>query len=205
VRDGDGVVRGYCVYTLEREQGHFPDNWAPGDEPVHALAMRDLLWDGPDAARALLNHANGRWAVGTNVYWSGPAADPLLTFFPDRLPTVDSSYAWMARLSDVAGALAARGYQSAADVAVEFRVIDETLPDNAGAYRLEVSGGKVAVDRIADATTSVTVGGLAAMFTSSLHPYDAVRARFLEPGSEADVEALAVAFAGPAPWLIEFF
>jgi predicted acetyltransferase len=111
----------------------------------------------------------------------------------------------MARLSDVAGCLSARGYHADVDVAVALRVIDETLPDNDASYRLEVSGGKATVEQTSEAPTSVTVGGLAAMFTSSLHPYDAVRAGFLHPGSDADVEALAAAFAGPAPWLIEFF
>jgi predicted acetyltransferase len=205
VRDHEGVVRGYAIYTHHHEPGHFPDNWVPGDSAVIGLAMRDLVWETKAAASALLNLAAGHWSSGTNLYWSGPAADPLLTFFRDRLPVVDSAYTWMARLSDVAAALTARGYQAEADVSVEFRVVDETLPDNEGAYRLEVSGGKASVESVADAKTTVTVGGLAAIFTSSLHPYDAVRAGFLEPGSDKDVESLAAAFAGPSPWLIEFF
>jgi predicted acetyltransferase len=205
VRDADGVVRGYVVYTHEPEQGHFPQNWRPGDEPVIALAMRDFMWESPDAAAALLNHAAGHWSVGTNVYWSGPAADPLLMFFPDRLPVIESSYAWMARLSDVEGALGARGYATTVDVSVEFAVTDETLPDNSGAYRLEVSNGKPTVERIDKAKTTVSVRGLAAMYTSSLHPYDAVRAGFLQTDSTSDIDALAAAFSGPAPWLIEFF
>lgn len=205
VRDQQGVVRGYAVYTHHQETGHFPDNWVPGDSAVIGLATRDLVWETREAASALLNLAAGHWSSGTNLYWSGPAADPLLTLFKDRLPVVDSAYTWMARLSDVAGCLTARGYHAEADVAVEFRVVDATLPDNEGCYRLEVSGGKAAVERIDDAKTTVTVGGLAAMYTSSLHPYDAKRAGFLEPGSDKDVESLAAAFAGPSPWLIEFF
>jgi predicted acetyltransferase len=205
VRDGEGVVRGYAVYTHHHEPGHFPDNWVPGDSDVIGLATRDFVWETKEAASALLNLAAGHWSAGTNLYWTGPAADPLLTLFRDRLPVVDSSYTWMARLSDVAGCLSARGYHADVDVAVALRVIDETLPDNDASYRLEVSGGKATVEQTSEAPTSVTVGGLAAMFTSSLHPYDAVRAGFLHPGSDADVEALAAAFAGPAPWLIEFF
>jgi predicted acetyltransferase len=204
VRDLEDV-RGYLVYTHEPEQGHFPDSWRPGDETVMALATRDFMWETPDAARALLHFAAGHWSVGTNIYWSGPAADPLLTFFRDRLPTIDSSYTWMARLTDVKEALLARGYSSAVDVTVEFAVNDETLPPNAGAYRLEIRGGKPAVERIAKAATTVDVRGLAAMYTSSMHPYDAVRRGFLETRSAADIESLAAAFAGPAPWVVEFF
>jgi predicted acetyltransferase len=205
VRDGDGVVRAFAVFTHEPEPGHFPDNWRPGDEPGLSLACRDFMWETREAASALLHMAAGHWSVGTNLYWSGPAADPLLTFFPDRLPTVASAYAWMARLSDVEGALKARGYSTAVDVSLEFAVIDETLPDNAGAYRLEVSGGKPTVERVKKAKTTVDVRGLAAMYTSSMHPYDAVRRGFLQATSDRDVEALAAAFTGPAPWLVEFF
>ncbi|MFL6238708.1 MAG: enhanced intracellular survival protein Eis [Actinomycetes bacterium] len=205
VRDPEGVVRGYAVYTHEPEPGHFPDNWRPGDEPVIALAMRDFMWETPGAAAALLNLAAGHWSVGTNVYWSGPAADPLLTFFPDRLPVIASSYTWMARLSDVEGALLARGYSPSLDLAVDFAVTDATLPGNAGAYRLEVVAGKPTVERIAAAATVVDVRALAAMYTSSMSPYDAIRTGLMTAPVAADVEALAAAFAGPAPWVVEFF
>jgi predicted acetyltransferase len=205
VRDGGGVVRGYAVYTQHPEPGHFPDSWTPGDEDVYALAMRDFMWETPEAARALLNFAADHWSVGTNIYWSGPPGDPLLTFFRDRLPVVDTSYMWMARLTDVAGCLTARGYSPGVDITAEFTVEDATLPDNAGAYRLEVSHGKPTVERIDKAATTVDVRGLAAMYTSSMHPYDAVRAGFLRPDKDETTDALAAAFAGPAPWLIEFF
>jgi predicted acetyltransferase len=205
VRDGEGVVRGYVIFTHHKEIGHFPDNWAPRDEPVIALAMRDLMFETEDAARSLLTFAAGHWSSGTNMYWSGPAVDPLLTFFRDRLPTVDSAYAWMARLSDVAGCLTARGYPPNLDITTDFEVTDPTLDTNAGAYRLTIEGGKASVERIDSSPTKVHVRGLAAMYTSSLHPNDAVRIGLLQPGSEAAPDALAAAFAGPAPWLLEFF
>jgi predicted acetyltransferase len=201
----DGEVRGYVVFTQHPEPGHLPDQWVPGDEQPFALATRDFVWLDLDAAQSLLALAAGHWSLGTNLYWTGPYDDPLRMLFRDRLPAVDTSYAWMTRIVDVVAALEARGYPHDVEASVSFDVTDELLPDNSGGYRLQVAGGKATVERGGATKVSITVHGLAAMYTGWLRPVDAVRTGHLVGASPTDLAAFTSAFAGPSPWMPDFF
>ena len=79
---------------------------------------------------------------------------PTIRLFPlpwpdaiaDRLPIEHlrehDAMPWMHRPLDVAGAVAGRGWPTAARGDVTFRLVDPLIPENDGGWRLELDGGE---------------------------------------------------------------
>ena len=201
----DGRTTGFVVYTTKYEgRADFPVHWYPDPECI-AVVTRDLFWETASAGRSLLGFLAGQRTVGTNLYWSGPPNDPTVAFIPEHLPQTQSAYQWMNRLVHVGNALEARGYSPDLRLDLSFEVIDEVVPGNAGGYHLTIEGGQGRVERMESAPTQVTVGALAALYTGWWTPAAAAVAGHLSGATDRDMAALGAAFAGPAPWLNEFF
>ena len=112
----------------------------------------------------------------------------------------------MLRLLDVPGALEARGYPPVSG-AVDLTIADPAFSADDGArYHLEAEAGKVRASRTEARTGGATtsIGTLSSMFTSYTSPADAVRVGAME-ADDAAVEFLSALFAGPSPWLPEWF
>ena len=200
-----GRTTGYVVYTLKADQRpDFPIHWAPEPESF-ALVARELVWETPSAARSLLGFLAAQRTIGTDLYWNGPANDPLLAFFPQHHPIVQGSYTWMMRLVHVAEALRQRGYPAGLDAELQLRVADPVLPGNDGAITVRVRDGRAEVEPASDADLHVTVNGLAALYSGWMSPYDATRAGLLTGATEHDLAILAGLFQGSSPYLNETF
>lgn len=193
----EGRVVGYVVYTLEQASGDLPY--------FHTLRCRDLVWETPAAAQALLAFAGAHRLLATHLRWTGPVADPLFLLVDGGEVRAEWSYVWMSRLVDVRGALEARGYAPWAEGAVELAVDDPTLPENGGAFRLEVAGGSATVAELGAARLRLSVSTLAGLFTGWLPARTAARAGLLPGATEAELDQLDRIFAGPTPWLLEMF
>lgn len=118
------------------------------------VAAASVLCGGGRAAvdaRSLLGFLAAQRTLGTNLYWNGPANDPLLMFIPEHHPVIQSSYTWMLRLTHVAEALTRRGYRDDADVEVRLRVVDPIIDGNDGPLSLRVENGRAKVESATDA------------------------------------------------------
>ena len=200
-----GRTTGYVVYTLKLdERPAFPIHWAPEPQGF-ALVARELVWETESAARSLLGFLAAQRTVGTDLYWNGPANDPLIALLPEHHPTVQGSFTWMMRLVHVAEALRLRGYPAAVDAEVSLHVVDPVVPGNDGAITLRVRGGQAEVGPVSQATARVTVNGLASLYSGWLSPYDAVRTGMLTGATERELMTLAQLFHGTSPYLNEMF
>jgi predicted acetyltransferase len=201
----DGRTTGFLVYTTKSEhRADFPVHWVEEPDCV-AIVTRDLFWETAAAGRSLLGFLAAQRTVGTNVYWSGPPNDPTMAFIPEHLPRTQAAYQWMNRLVHVGNALEGRGYAPDLRIDVSFEVVDDVVPGNAGGYRFAVEGGHGRVERLDAAPLRITVGALAAIYTGWWTPATAAAAGHITGASDRDLAALEATFAGPQPWLNEFF
>ena len=200
----DGRTTGYVVYTLKAdERPDVPIHWAPEPEGF-ALVARELVWETPSAARSLLGFLAAQRTIGTDLYWNGPANDPLIAFLPAHHPIVQGSFTWMMRLVHVSEALRLRGYPASLDGEVRMRVADPVVPGNDGTVTLRVREGRAEVEPASDADLHITVNGLAAD-SAWMSPYDATRTGLLAGATEQELALLARLFQGTSPYLNEMF
>jgi predicted acetyltransferase len=181
----DGAPVGYVRWTA----------W--GDR----LDVHDLVADRPVATAALLR-AVASWHTTqprTHLRLAGPALATVGT------PTaVLARYEpWMLRVVDATAAVAGRGFPPV-DVAVALDLDDPLVPDNAGRWLLTVADGTGRLERGGDGAVRLSVRGLAALFTGHLSARELKMAGLLD-GPAAHLARLDVAFAGPAPWMLDSF
>ena len=193
---GSDAAEGYAAYVLE----DIPDRWG------YRVSCTHLMAENPDAARSLLAFFRRFRGVGMDLDWHGPPAEPLATLFGEQVVKPVFSFRMMARILDVAGALEARGYPSGPEGEVTFAVEDPLLTENRGRYRLEASDGKVRVERLDDdhAEGALAIGALSTLYTGYLSVPAAARVGLIG-GDEPGLDLLGRLFAGPAPWLPDWF
>ncbi|MEO8477709.1 MAG: GNAT family N-acetyltransferase [Actinomycetota bacterium] len=188
----DGRITGVASFTRQTEPGLL--------DVAFGIDCRTLFAVTPMAQRALWSYLRGYRGLGTWLQWAGPPNDPIalssLSAFVERPYRHD----WMLRLLDVPAAMEARGYP-AVDADATFAVDDPMYPDNAGAWRLAVSGGRASVERTeGHDRRALSIGVLSSMFTGYLRAHDAVRLGYLDADDPA-VDSLAAIFDGPDPWM----
>jgi len=187
----DGRVTGSLIY--HQENGFHMD-----------LVSHDFFWRTPAAARSLITFVARHHSLGRDFVWSGPSTDPLLFHSAEYKIREKERWHLMLRLLDVPAAIAARGYAAAIDAAVTVEVRDELFPENAGPWRIAVTGGKAEVEPAQQAEIAVGVGTLASLYSGLITPADARRSGLLD-GSAGAADRLAAVFTGPAPWTPDFF
>ncbi len=190
-------IEGFCHFKYRSATGQF--DFSFDIETSHLIATTER------ALRSLLAYFRSFRGVGESLQWSGPPADPIALLVDEQKVVPAWTFRWMLRLLDVPGALEARGYtpvSGAADVTLRDPAFAE---DDGATYHLEAENGKVRasrVERAAGATTSI--GTFSSLFTGFTSPADAVRVGAMEADG-ATVEFLSALFAGPPPWLPEWF
>ena len=127
-----GEPLGYVIYTanLKRESREMLK---------HDLFIRDLIWLGPSAYRAIWDYFS-RMDLVEHITWQrAPADDPLPHLLAESRMLNISSYAGlMGRIIDIEKAVPGRQYEAEGDLT--FEVIDELCPWNQGSWKLETSG-----------------------------------------------------------------
>lgn len=191
----EGNITGYLVYTQEKRKD---SDWE------FDLDCRDLVWTTPTSVAALLTFAGRHRSNARDLVWVGPPNDPLANLLPEQDANHEGWFRPMLRLVDVPGAFEARGYPRSLQAAVEIRVEDPQLDENTGGWRVEVSDGAAKVSPASAPHSSVDVASLAAIWSGMLGAADARRLGRLD-ASDADVEALEEMFAGPLPWVNDWF
>ena len=157
--DDDGKAQGYVVYTLRAGK---VDHAARGQE----IVIRDLAWLTQDAYRSLWRFIASHDLVGRVRWHSAPVDDPGPELFmePRMLNARDHEGAWF-RLVDAPAALAGRGYDIDAELAVG--IADDPLtPWNNGVWHLETgSEGAHARPTRAAPDIRLNVKALASLWT----------------------------------------
>jgi predicted acetyltransferase len=193
-----GVDEGYARYRIK-------DDWKDG-APASSLRVIEAIAASPLGERELWRYLFGVDLVRKIEAWHVPLDHPLLLLVtePRRLRLRAGDGLWL-RVVDVERALAGRSY--AADAGVAFELTDAFLPSNAGAWRLEASGGDPRVTRIdSEAELRLDVADLGAAYLGGFTFTQLARAGRVEELAEGAVERADALFRTPrAPWCPEIF
>lgn len=170
----------------------------------HDLVVSDLGAVHAEAHARLFTFFAGHRSTAGNLIWRGSGADASLFGFPERTYEQVVEQIWMLRVLDAPAALLARGYPPI-DATVDFVLVDDLLPENAGSYRLTLSGGRAKLER-GGGVGGLQLGprGLAALYSGFVSPGELARAGLLR-GDEAALATAAAVFAGPTPAMVDFF
>jgi len=190
----DGEVRGYLLYEQHP---------APAALPYYWIDCRELVWLDGDAARALLAFLARQGTLGRHVDWPGAPDEPLLRAFEQQGMTVRHYVPWISRLIDVPAALAARSYPRGIELELTLRVVDPLVEANACPLRLAVADGRGLVEPAESAAIELDVDTLTPLYTGWADPRSLARLGGLRGAGPAELDLLAVLFAGPAAWLPE--
>ena len=196
VARGEGGVQGFAAFSRLTVEGPI--------DVAFGLRCDPLIAATGDALRGLLAYFRGHRGLGRWLEWIGPPDEPLGLLVDDLSISIAFRYAWMLRLLDVPAALEGRGI-APAEGSCTIAVRDDLFPENDGPWRLEASGGKLAVSRAErGAGTPIPIGALSALYAGYVRPADLVRFGHLA-ADDAVVELLSALLAGPTPWCPFFF
>ena len=151
--------RAYAIYRLR------PD-WTAG-APTGKVVVSELHATDPEAAAAMWRFVTDVDLASSTVAGRRPVDDPVLAMVVDQgRARVAEDWPLQVRLLDLARVLSTRTYHSDGSLVLDVR--DPQLPDQAGRWHLEVSGGRGSccrTDRPADlrldiaALSTVVLGG----------------------------------------------
>jgi predicted acetyltransferase len=190
-----GEVLGYAVC------GHGPGR-PPYDYSVH---VGEVLAEDPDVVRALWAVVASSGSQAPDVHVIGPAEDDLFLLAPHAAPdVVEAEIRWMVRLVDVVGAVAGRGWPSAARGRVHLEVSDDDAPWNAGRWILEVSDGRATMSRGGSGEVQATIGGLSSWWSGYGAPRRLARTGHLAGPPEA-LDAMGQLLPATPPVLVDFY
>lgn len=195
VAERAGAVVGYLLYLQKRDA---PARFA------FDVVVRELVAADPGAALAMLNMLARHRSVAREVTIPTSPGDPwMAAILPNQEVPVESHLGWMLRIVRVKDALAQRGYADHVSARAAFELHDPELPQNNGAWSLNLAGGVMRVKR-GGKGPRLEIGGLAALYAGCQMP-SRLRAAGLLSGSDAGDAALAAMFAGPSPFMPDFF
>jgi predicted acetyltransferase len=194
VERGPGAITGYVFYLHRQSPERIPD-----------LACTDLCATTAVAARRLLGFFADHRSLAGKVSWTGPANDPL-AFHLREQAEIDHeiNYHWMLRILDVPAAIAARGFPPGVTAELHLDVADDLFEENRGRWLVRVADGRAAAERGGRGDVRIDVRGLAALYTSYAGAGDLATSG-LAAGTPQALASAAAAFAGPLPWLADFF
>lgn len=168
------------------------------------LDVKDIVADSPAAVRRLWSLLADHRSVAGNVLWVGPPCEALLMGLAEMEAEVTRRIHWMLRLVDVPAALEARGFAHEITGELHLAVHDDVLTHNHGHFVVQVKDGHAEVTRGGRGEIEVGAGGLAALYSGYMSPFQLRQAGLLEGPDAALATAMAL-FAGPAPWMVDFF
>ena len=191
--DGDGID-GFALY----EQTPATTMFGYGLEVTELVAL--------DAtAEVTLWRAIGSFAAQVETVTVVGATGALLPFLlPEQDLRIAEANAWMIRLVDAPGAIAARGYEPAVSAAVHLELRDPIASWNNGRFVLEVTDGVGTLRPGGTGEVEIGVHALSAIYTGYTSALDLASIGALH-GPVEPCRALDAIFAGPRPSMIEFF
>ena len=193
VDDDDGLA-GYVYY---RKQS------IPGNER-HRVEVTDACARTPAAWRRLWTVLGDLGTMVDHIELPTAPHDPWFLHHPEPRFRMRLHENWLLRVTDVAALLEGRGYGSCVAGRLDFQLDDEVLPEQAGAWRLEVEGGRGRLTRGGAGTLRLDARGLAAWCTGFATPHTLAQLGHAH-GPREVLELAGSLMAGPAPWMREMF
>lgn len=195
VRGAEGID-GYATFQLDS----LPETWG------FRITCTHLIADTASALAALLGYFRSFRGLGAQLVWYGAPNEPLGLLVGGGAETIQAArmVRFMTRILDVPDAFRRRG---AADVQGEALVAvrDELFPENEGPFRVRAEGGRIEVERASGpAGAAIGIGALSALYAGYMAPSDLVRTGLVR-GDEPGLDLLGRLFAGPTPWMTDFF
>lgn len=193
VASGDEIV-GYCRWTRGTGMGRKGE-----------LTVFDALATTPEAARALVTVLHSWHPVVPSIRMrllGDDAVADLVSLTPDQ---IDSTWQWMHRPVDLAGAIAARGWPAVARGRAVFAVEDPIAPWNTGTWSLDIGDGAGELKRTTDDTSvHLTVAGFASLYCG-VSTVGALRMSGHVSGDHDDAAVLDVLATSAPPRLLDAF
>jgi predicted acetyltransferase len=189
---GNDGPEGYVVYHRTTGEGVRQHMYA------NTIALT------PAAARRILTFVADHRSFTQTFNWTGSPADPFTFLLSEPRREVQMSWPWMTRIVDVEGALRERGYPVGLEAELHLKVSDDLLGSNDGNFVLRVSDGKGRVERGGNGSLAIDIRGLAPLYTGYTSALELLSTGYVE-GSDAELARASAIFAGPAPWLADFF
>jgi predicted acetyltransferase len=198
VVDGDrpGEVAGYVRYRLQMQH--------PMSEST--VDVSECMADSTEVMHALWQLVGTSSSIAPYTTIVSPPEHPLFFSLSEQeyLETQDE-WRWMTRVVDAPGAIAARGYPPGVRGCVDFRVVDPQCDWNDGRWRFEVDDGNASLTRGGGGEVELGIGAFSALYTGYAPARTLALAGLLRGGDDRAFGALEAAFAGPAPWMPDFF
>lgn len=197
VVDGEaGDLLGYVRYD------HLPPE---GREWGYTIAVAEVVTARAEVEAALWRLVGSSSTLVETVHAVGPPEHPLLLALPEQDLRTRGELRWMLRVVDARAAVGARGFPPAVEVGVDLELEDHDCPWNAGRWRLSIEGGVGRLDPGGRGTVRLGPRGLAALWSGYAPPATLAQAGLLDGGTPADLAGLRAGFAGPTPWMPDFF
>ena len=168
------------------------------------IAVRDFVALTQPAALRLLTLLADHRSIVRDIAWPGPLIDPVLCLLPELKVEIEHPERWHLRIVHVEAALTERGYPAEVEAELHLRVRDSILKANDDSFILRVSGGRGEVTRGGRGELALDVRGLAPLDSGFLAPAQLQAIDYLA-GPPAALAAAARIFAGPEPWMADFF
>ncbi len=196
-------VYAYVLGTVSQPQGYLIFSQHQRHESA-VLRLRDWVVLTPAAAQRFWTFIADHRSQIDKLHWQDAPTSALMLLLPEQTASLYRAKVWMLRIVDVKGALEARGYPPDLQAELHLEVHDSLLPDNNGPWRLQVAGGDGEVSRGGRGELQLTIGGLVPLYTGLFTPQQLQTMGYLT-ASAAAVAGASQIFAGPAPWLPDFF
>jgi predicted acetyltransferase len=195
LRRADGTVAGHAAVARR----------ALGARPAVQVFADACALDAEGAAALFALVATLRSTVDA-VTWTGGADEPLAMLAPEARVRIDRYEDLYLRVLDLPAALTARGWPSGLRERLTVAAEDGLFPENGGPWRLTVEDGTGTVEPAPGAEPDVVVaaGGAGPLLTGRASPRRLASLGLLR-GTAMGVGAATRLFAGPAPWMPDFF
>lgn len=193
----DGETQAYLVYRHEPTP--------PGAEGDFALRVEQIVAATPEGLRSVWRTLASFASVVDSITFASSPEDALLLIMPEQHISARGQVRWMLRIVDAQGAVAARGYPPAMEIAVPITLEDETLPENTGAWTLRVADGKGQLEAGGEEGPRFGIGAFSSLYTGWASTHTLARTGLLTGGSPSQLRELDAAFAGPTPWMMDEF
>lgn len=191
IRDEKDRLEAYVRYRQHRR----PDGFL-------TLQVTDTASRTSRGWRRIWSHLGDLSTMVREISLSTSPTDPLYVLLPHPYMKLVLKEPWMLRVIDPSAALEARGYPKGQPERVVLKVVDPLLGDQT--LTMDVEGGRARITQGGDPTAKVHIRGLSAMYTGYLSPYEVASIGLVEAGQRT-LGALQALFAGPAPWMRDFF
>jgi predicted acetyltransferase len=192
--EGEGGIEGY-VYLYESESAH---------RFRYDLSVTDFVALTEGGARRLLAFLADHGSLGGEIGWCGDPSDPVLFHLREQRYRQRLFFHWMIRIVDPKAALEGRGYPKGIEGKLHFEIEDEVLPENAGRFTVDVSGGRAVVRTGGAGSIRAHVRGLGAIWTGHVKASSA-RVAGLVDGDDDALAAADAVFGGSPPWMSDAF